>query len=684
LIRQTTIVALGLFGAVTPLPSAAQFSDPEAIEEIQVTATRRPTELRDVSAALSIITSDEIRDVKLTTDALAAQTGVYLQQTTPGQGAAIIRGLKGSGILHIVDGLRLNNAIFRNAPTQYMALVSPGSVDRIEVLRGAPASLYGSDAVGGVVQVLSHMPDFEGTETEYRRTVYARFDTAEIGRALHASLDAGDRHLAGLISVDYLETGNRRTGSGGRIGPTAYESKGARIAVVMTPDDRRSWLFDFQYANQPATPRIDELVAGFGQTEPSSSEFWFAPNERMFAHARHTRSAGLWSADWAFDLGWQRIVDDRVTRSFGSAIRTHEGNRSDLFGLTVNASRERGQGSWIIGGEYYYDTVASQRFEEDLGTGQTSTGQSRFPDDSSVSQAAIFANLQRRFGDRHSIVGGVRLSTVDVDLPQTPVSTAARLSLNDLSADIGWVFGLSDRTQLVANIAHGFRAPNIFDMGTLGERPGNRFNIPNPLLDSEHVTQFDAGIRGHTDRSRTELVFYALHYKDRITSVLIGMQTPDGRDIVQSQNLAEADIWGIEAAGNFVFNNGLTLDVLVNYSQGEEQEVGGVAVPADRIPPLNGRLGLRYIAIEEFTIEPFIVFADSQTRLSPRDIRDVRIDPNGTSGWLTANVRASWQPDERWQISASLENLFDEQYRHHGSGIDATGRNFSVSFRANW
>ena len=647
-------------------------------------ATRRPTEMRNVSAALSIITSDEIRGVKLTTDALASQIGVYLQQTTPGQGAVIIRGLKGSEILHIVDGLRLNNAIFRNAPTQYLALVTPGTVDRIEVLRGAPASLYGSDAVGGVVQVLSRMPKFEGAETEYKRTIFARFDTAEIGRAMHASFDAGNRNLAGLVSIDYMETGNRRTGSGERIGPTGYESKGARFAVSSTPDPSRAWLFDFQYAKQPATPRIDELVSGFGQAEPSSSEFWFAPNERLFAHVRHTRAADLWSADWNFDAGWQRIVDDRVTRNFSSAIRNHEANQSDLFGLTVNASRETGQGSWIIGGEYYHDTVASQRFEEDLSTGQTSTTQSRFPDDSRITQAAIYANLQQRTGDRHSLSGGIRLSAVDIDLPETTVSAAASLSVNDLSADIGWIFDLSDRSQLIANIAHGFRAPNIFDMGTLGERPGNRFNIPNPALDSEHVTQFDVGIRGNSNRSRTELVFYWLHYKDRITSVLSGARTPDGRDIVQSRNLAEADIWGIEAAVAFAFRDNLELDAIVNFAHGEEKESGSSAVPADRIPPLNGRIGLRYEPNETITIEPSIVFADSQTRLSPRDIRDVRIDPNGTSGWLTANVRAAWQPDERWRFSASLENLFDEQYRHHGSGIDAVGRNLSVSLEARW
>ena len=84
---------------------------------------------------------------------------------------------------------------------------------------------------------------------------------------------------------------------------------------------------------------------------------------------------------------------------------------------------------------------------------------------------------------------------VDIDLAETAVSTATFLNLNDLSADIGWIFELSDQVQLVANLAHGFRAPNIFDMGTLGERPGNRFNIPNPTLNTEYVTQFDTGIR---------------------------------------------------------------------------------------------------------------------------------------------------------------------------------------------
>ncbi len=128
--RLHALVAAALCGAASGAV-AQDFVDP-VIEEIQVTASRRPVARSEVAAAVTVVDAEEIRGLKLTTDALAATPGVFLQQTTPGQGAAIVRGLKGSEILHLVDGLRMNNAIFRNAPTQYLALVSPASVERLK------------------------------------------------------------------------------------------------------------------------------------------------------------------------------------------------------------------------------------------------------------------------------------------------------------------------------------------------------------------------------------------------------------------------------------------------------------------------------------------------------------------------------------------------------------------------
>ena len=473
-----------------------------------MTATRRPMRTSDVSAALTIVAANKIAAARLITDSLAAQPGVFLQQTTPGQGAAIVRGLKGSEVLHLVDGMRLNNAIFRNAPTQYLSLVSPGTIDRIEIVRGAPASLYGSDAVGGVVQVISRIPSFESAGS--RREAFLAFDTGDLTRILRASLDVGNEKIAALVGGEYLKSGNRRTGSGDRIGPSAYESKGGRLAVSATPDEDSSWLFDLQFGTQPMTPRVDELVAGFGQSEPSSAEFYFAPNERLFGHVRHIRKDALWGADWNFDLGWQQIVDDRLSRNFQSDVRIHEMNRSDLFGLSMNASGNSETGSWIVGAEVYHDKVESLRFAEDLVSGQTTAVTARFPDGSTVDQAAIFGNILRDVGERQTLSGGLRFSSISVDLPQSDVVPASTIDQEDFSADLGWTFELTPSTQLTSNLGYGFRAPNVFDLGTLGERPGNRFNVPNPDLESEHITQLDFGLRHHSDNWSFDAVLFAL------------------------------------------------------------------------------------------------------------------------------------------------------------------------------
>ena len=214
------------FLTVLFLPGIAIPQEAE-IDEVIVTATRRPVDLNEISSAISLVSHEEIRSKKLITDSLSAAVGVTVQRTTPGQGAAIIRGLKGSAILHLVDGMRLNNAIFRSAPTQYLALVPTSAVQRVELIRGTPTSLYGSDAVGGAVQLVTRVPDFESTETRVKGSD-ASFGTAELDKSVRGTVDLGNNRLATSFSAEYLETGNRRTGDGQRIGPSGYEAKAVR------------------------------------------------------------------------------------------------------------------------------------------------------------------------------------------------------------------------------------------------------------------------------------------------------------------------------------------------------------------------------------------------------------------------------------------------------------------------
>jgi outer membrane receptor protein involved in Fe transport len=671
-LNQPSLILASLLLTATP-PADAN----DAIENIVVTATRRAVDTSDVSASVATADADAVAAAKLATDALRDVAGVHLQQTTPGQGAAIIRGLKGSAVLHLVDGMRLSNAMFRTAPTPWFALVPTTSIERLEVVRGTPASLYGSEAVGGVVQSVSRLPDFESSQIEYAGDVIATFDAAELQKSVRATLDFGSRQLSSSVSAEYMTTGDRRIGGGERIGPSGYTSKGLRAVVRGRPADERSWFVDLQFLEQPETPRIDELVAGYGETEPASSEFLFAPNQRLFAHIQHEFMARS-GIDWKIDAAWQRIVDDRVTRNFGADDRRFENNRSDLYGLTVNASSEQGPLSWIAGVDLYHDEVRSARNALSISDGTVSTLASRFPDGSTILQAGLFGNVLWPVTDNHSLSAGLRLSDVQIDLPDGTTIDPSRLS-----GDLGWIFDVTDTLQLVANAGAGFRAPNIADLGTLGERPGNRFNIPNSGLGAENVTHGDLGLRHRSARWQFEIMLFALRYSDRIVSVSTGEVTPDGRDIVQSVNAASSSIHGIEASVEADLTDRLSMHAVLNYTRGE-QRIDSEEEAADRVPPLNGHLVFRYNLADRWQLDARLRAAARQDRLSNRDVGDPRIDPNGTAGWASFGASASWAGDNGWQVTISADNLADKQYRTHGSGIDAPGRNLTATIRRRW
>ena len=136
--------------------------------------------------------------------------------------------------------------------------------------------------------------------------------------------------------------------------------------------------------------------------------------------------------------------------------------------------------------------------------------------------------------------------------------------------------------------------------------------------------QFDAGVRYTSDRAHFELMLYTLDYTDRITSVLTGEVTPEGRDIVQSVNAADSTVRGFEGGASFDLNDTISLEAVLNYTWSEEQIPGSPTEPGDRIPPLSGRLNVSYDAGGDFRLGAWLRFADEQDRLSSRDVRDIR------------------------------------------------------------
>ena len=651
-------------------------------EHVQVTATRTNKRDIDIAAAVTAIDEDAIlgQAPDVIAEMLRGEPGTFFQQTTPGQGIPIIRGLKGSQVLHMVDGMRLNNAFFRNAPNQYLGLVDSFATRRIEVVRGSQGSLYGADAMGGVLNILTIEPDYHERDWQQESRLYGSYDSVDNGWVLSARTQGGKQGWGFAGGASYQDHSSRTSGSGEKLVPSAYTSKAADLKFVIDSSERSSLMLSAQVMEQPSTPRYDELVPGYGQLLPSSEQFLFEPNRRSFIHARFRLDGNsAWFDQFEAHVARQVITDDRLTQEYGSPLIVTENNSSTLDGVTLqfNSSLLSGT-SMVWGAEYYTDAVDSTRSEHIEGMDIMTDVRSRFPDGSSMDSAAVYLSGEWLTTDNFDLNAGLRYSWFDISLPAGVNHDGVKLTPSDLTGDIHAVYELNPELKLVANFGRGFRPPNIFDLATLGPRPGNRFNIANTELQPETVWSYDLGFKTETDSIEMEVFVFYLDYADKITSVFTGEVTENGRDIVRSENRNSVEIYGIEAGAYWAVMEDLRVFAVINYTRGEEQGDVGPAFPADRIPPLNGKLGLEYFFKGGWRIEPYLLFASRQDRLSPRDVHDPRINPVGTSGWGTLNLLLDWQVTQLLQLGLRFENLADKEYREHASGIDAPGRNIGL------
>lgn len=655
-------------------------ADPSLLDQVQVTATRFEEPANETPIAITLVGKDQIRRqiAQTVVEHLHGETGTYVQQTGPGQGVVIIRGLKGSEVLHMVDGFRLNTAIFRNSPNQYIAQVDPLNLDRIEVVRGPMSTLYGSDAMGGVVQFLTADPRFSGDGWQGEGNLRARYSSADESSHSRAGFAAGKEGFAISGGVSYQDINDLRVGDGDTLPFTSYTQRGADLKLYFKPADGHELTWSGQFSSQPHTPRSDVLVAGFGQTNPENAEFIYGPQERRFTQLHYRYSNGGVLAD-SVDarIGYQKMIDDRTTREFGTANRELEKNASTLRGVSIAAIKAVGDHRITYGVEHYEDRIDSFRQRLNINTGVVSARPSRFPDGSTMDSTALYVTDDWQVSDRFDVVAGLRYNRFEIDLPPVINGTGVSLEPDKVTGHVGFAWKVDDGLRVVGNVGQGFRAPNVFDLGTFGARPSNRFNIPNPDLKPEQVISYDFGIKYATGTLEYEAIAFAMRYKDKITSVLTGAVQPNGALVVQSRNATRLNLNGIETGVRWQASAQLTAYASATYTRGDE-EFGGSEYAADRVPPLCGKIGARFSPNERLDLEGWTLYATRQDRLSPRDQIDARINPAGTGGWATWNGRIGWNFSERMRLQLVAENITDKRYREHGSGIDDPGRNISL------
>jgi hemoglobin/transferrin/lactoferrin receptor protein len=681
------------------LPGArAADAPPVQLEQIVVTATRLPMRAFDVPAlvyARSAETVQLLYQSRTLPEALGEVTGVMVQKTANGQGSPFIRGFTGFRNVLLVDGIRLNNSTFREGPNQYWNTVDPYSLQSIEVLKGTAAVPYGSDAIGGVVNVITDIADAGDAGFAPRLLYrYADAESSQTGRAEALYRGAALRARGGVTYKDY---GNVEAGGGTGVQPkTGYDERNADARVEYDLDERTTFIAGYQFVDQDDAWRTHRTIYGtrWNGTQAGTDRALVFDQRRQLGYLQlHHDGLGALADTVHASVSYQEQSEDQYR--LRSNLRFDElGFDVRTLGMWVQFEKRTGRTQWLYGADYYGDDVSSYNVEYNAnGSYRRIHAQGPVADDARYDLSGLFGQAIVTLTPRLTATVSARytMAAVDANNVEDPVTFAVSSLEDDWdnfsgSARLAFTPVADGPWLLYAGVAQAFRAPNLSDLTRLDVARSGELETPSPGLDPETYLSLEAGFKLLSGRWSVQAAYFDTRGEDVVIRAPTG-RTIGGQVEVTKVNAGESNVRGVEAEASFspvpqvaLFAGGMLID-----GEGDAFPAGAgaqpVTEPLDVLMPTMWRLGARWTGVDEqWRVEALVEYADEQDELSTRDKQDVqRIPPGGTPGYTVVSLRSEWRAAPQLTLSLAIDNLFNQDYRIHGSGLNEPGRNLIAS-----
>ena len=684
------LTALFLFDL--PLYSAETLLLPDTV----VTASRIGEDSLESMSSLGVVTAEQFREQGFRTvpEALANTPGVMVQKTTHGHGSPFIRGFTGRQNLLLVDGVRINNSTYRSGPVQYWNTVDGFSMDRLELVRSQGSVQYGSDALGGTMNILTADTGYLAADPGWfqQGSAQYRFDTNSSSHVGRLQTRFGDgKNWGASLGLTGKNFGDIRDSGVGRMKNTGYPEQNLdlKVETLLNPSTRLS--FAHQYLNQDNVWRWHSTIYNdtpWNNTSTGSYAARIYDQERSLTYLKVTGDL-LDSPvqNYSATLSFQRSQDSAFQDRSATDVRTQVID-VDTIGLDVQLESDLLGGNLVYGIDYYRDSIES---------GGTRTGRdprSRRPvaDDSTYHLLGAFAQLRKPLNQRLETTFGARITHAEAELgkvwdPDNNTDISAGADWSNIVFNARALYRLDDSWNLYGGASQGFRAPNAHDLsGNITSRSGQE-QLGTLDLEPEKSWTFELGSRFTSG----DVSFGAAGFYTLVDDLIISVPTAPGGDTVEATNAQEAEIVGIELEAAVRFLDNLTLSGHLTWQEGDTTSpsfLGGPSeeAPVSRLSPLVASLALRYDSPDQrWWVEGRITAADKQDELSARDQRDTqRIPPGGTPSYLVASIRAGLQVSENLELTAALENITDEDYRIHGSGVNQPGINAIIGAKVSW
>ena len=625
--------------------------------------------------------------------------GVMVQKTGHAQGSPYIRGFTGFRTLLMVDGIRVNNSVFRDGPNQYWNTVDPYAIERLEIVKGPSSVLYGSDAIGGAVNAItrSYRPTAAGFSSI--RQVFVRASTAERSIVTRGEVGAGWLgKFTTLIGGTWQDYGDV---DGGRfVGPqdrTGYSQCTGDVKMVyyLNPDATVTVAHYNLY--QDDAWRSHKTVRGIsweGTTVGGELRRVLDQAHQLTYVRYHHKNIGAFVDEVVLTLSHQHQFEQRE--------RIRSDHRRDKQGFDLHTYHFGAQfetpsaiGGWTYGFEWYHDNVNSFAHKWNADGSFNSSGiQGPVGDDASYDLLGTYVQNRLPLADRLSLTLGGRhtYARARAGAVKDP-DTGGQISIEDHwcslvgSARLSWFPDEAERINVFGGVSQGFRAPNLSDLTRLDSARTDEIETPSPGLDPEQFLTCEVGVKANYEKVAAQASFFHTDINDMIVRTPTG-DIVDGDREVTKQNAGDGSVYGVELTGRYRFAPQWTAFGGFTWMYGEvttfpTSEADKRSEPIDRLMPPTGRLGVRWDHPgKKLWVEAACTSAGRADKLSTRDESDTqRIPPDGTPGYVVFDVRGGWKITDDVHVWAGLENLTNRDYRIHGSGLNEPGINFKLGLR---
>lgn len=712
--------------------------------EVVITANKWEQDSRGVANYGIVVTKKniELLNPQTSADLLQQSGSIFVQKSQAGGGSPMLRGFATNRVLIVVDGVRFNTSIFRAGNVQNVLRVDANAVENAEVIFGPGSLIYGSDAIGGVMDFHTLSPRISNTgKPQVSGNALARFSSANLEKTGHFDLNIGLKKFAFLSSFTYSDYDDTRMGSNGAFDFylrnnyqktfTELDSNGKKVVidtffknqnnlvqkgsgfhqwnfmqkVRFAPNNHHRLTAAFHISRTGNVPRYDRLTETNSTGKPTFSDWYYGPEEWLMAHVEYLfgKSNAAFN-EMKVNVAYQQNKESRNDRRYGSRWLRRLTEKVDAVNLNVDFNKSfRNRYFLFYGIEGVVNINRSSGNRLDVFNDTTQPFAARYPNSTWMSYAA-YVSGRIKFNEKWLLNAGVRYnhfvinSTFDTVLFKLPFDEA-KLNFGAATGSLGLVFLPTSSWKVYANFSTGFRAPNVDDIGKIFESAPGILVVPNKDLRAEYAINAEAGIEKRF--GNTALINIGGYYNYLLNALTLAPFKLNDSDSLffngtnnalrAIQNSSFAFVTGVQTTVKFNFGKGFGAFLSYNYQFGrEKQKINNkdTLVATRHVAPMFGSVHLTYQK-GRWAIDFYSDFAGalSGNNFASRSLENVALFPTDELGnryspaWFTLNIKAACNITKYLTLNAGVENMTDNRYRTYSSGIAAPGINFVIGIR---